>query len=572
MARRNGSLGWAILFTLIVAATAHAAPGYGKLSGVVVDPSGTPQMGATVWVLAEDAASSITTQLLTNQRGIFSTERLASGLYSVRVTLAGFLPSIERHVRVSPNLTTLLKIELDSVFTSFDRLRRRPEHKTDADEWKWVLRTSAATRPVLQWLDGEADPDQQPQAGEGARKRRPRGRVELTSGARRPGSVANLADSPATAFSYDQRIGQAGSLVLAGQMSYEQSAAASLAAVWLPSREGGGPETSLLMRQAKLGPAGPTFRALRVQHADQLALGDRFKVHYGAEYVLVGLGPATSSLRPRSELDIRISPNWRASAIISACPGSPAYDDLMRSSALQTALVELDALPAVLWRNGHPLLEGGWHEELAFERRLGPHRALEGAAFHDRARHLAVFGRGTTSNPDFFQDFFSEAFLYDGGASNSWGTRVAYRQKFSDDLEMAAVYTWAGALALEDEAAASVDLRDALQTRYRHSLAAHISGRMPKVGTLLAASYKWVSGPVVSRLDSFGEAAYQLDPHLSLSVRQPLPRALMSGKWEALADFRNLLAQGYVPANGRDGRVLLVPAFRSFRGGVSFQF
>src|SRR5712691_1380207 len=286
MARRNGSLGWAILSTLIVTATAPSAPGYGKLSGVVVDPSATPQMGATVLVLPDDASSSITNQLLTNQRGVFSTERLASGFYSVRVTLAGFLPSIERHVRVNPNLTTLLKIELDSVFTSFDRLRRRPEHKTDADEWKWVLRTSAATRSVLQWLDGKADPDQQPQAGEGASKRRSRGRVEVTSGARRPGSVANLADSPATAFSYDQRIGRAG----------------SLAALWLPSREGLGTETSVLMRQAKLGPAGPTFRALHMQHADQLALGDRFKLHYGAEYVLVGLGPATSSLRPRSEL------------------------------------------------------------------------------------------------------------------------------------------------------------------------------------------------------------------------------------------------------------------------------
>src|SRR5207302_1597185 len=155
--------------------------------------------------------------------------------------------------------------------------------------------------------------------------------------------------------------------------------------------------------------------------------------HYGAEYVLVGLGPATSSLRPRSELDIRISPNWRVSAIISACTGSLTYDDLIRSSALQTALVELDALPAVLWRNGHPLLESNWHEELALQRRVGSHGAVQGAAFHDSARHLAVFGRGTTSNPDFFQDFFSEAFLYDGGASNSWGTRVAYRQKFSDD-------------------------------------------------------------------------------------------------------------------------------------------
>src|SRR5207245_4632183 len=87
--------------------------------------------------------------------------------------------------------------------------------------------------------------------------------------------------------------------------------------------------------------AGSTFRALRVQHADQLALGDRFKLHYGAEYVLVGLGPATSSLRPRSELDIRISPDWRVSAIMSACPASPTADLILRS-ALQPSLVELD--------------------------------------------------------------------------------------------------------------------------------------------------------------------------------------------------------------------------------------
>jgi hypothetical protein len=41
---------------------------------------------------------------------------------------------------------------------------------------------------------------------------------------------------------------------------------------------------------------------------------------------------------------------------------------------------------------------------------------------------------------------------------------------------------------------------------------------------------------------------------------------------EALADFRNLLAQGYVPVSTPEGVVLLVPSYRSFRGGLSFQF
>ncbi len=567
--RRIKALGWASLLALFAATLAHAAPGYGKLSGVVVDPSGTPQMGATVWVLAEDTVGSPAIQLLTNQHGMFSTERLLPGLYSVRVTLAGFLPGIERHVRVSPHLTTLLKIELDSVFASLDRLRRHPAPPVDSDDWKWVLRTSAATRPVLQWVEGEVVAGGEQAIAETTRQRRPRARVELTSGARRPGSVSNLADSPATAFSYDQRVGRTSHLVLAGQMSYERAAAAGFATLWLPSGElGYGPVTSLVLRQSKLGPNGPIFRGARLEHANQLALGDRLVLHYGAEYVLVGLGPATSALRPRAELDLRLSPNWRASVLMAARPWS---NDERRAGALQAALAALDAFPAVLWRNGHPVLEGGWHEELAVERRLGAHATLQGAAFRDAARHVAVFGRGGASSPEFFQDSFSSGFLYDGGASNSWGTRLAYRQKFSDDFELAAVYAWAGALALE-EPTAGVDLRDALQTRYRHSLAARLSGRIPKAGTQVVASYKWVGGPIVSRQDIFGEAAYQLDPHFNLSLRQPLPSFFNSGKWEAQADFRNLLAQGYVQVNRQDGRVVLAPTFRSFRGGVSFQF
>jgi hypothetical protein len=71
-------------------------------------------------------------------------------------------------------------------------------------------------------------------------------------------------------------------------------------------------------------------------------------------------------------------------------------------------------------------------------------------------------------------------------------------------------------------------------------------------------------------MDAYGEAANQIDPNLHLSVRQPLPG--LNGRWEALADFSNLLAQGYVTSSGQDSRIAFVPVLRSFRGGVSYQF
>jgi hypothetical protein len=197
--------------------------------------------------------------------------------------------------------------------------------------------------------------------------------------------------------------------------------------------------------------------------------------------------------------------------------------------------------------------------------------SLEVAAFHDSTRHQAIFGSGPTADQDFVQDAFSTAFLYDGGNTSSWGSRVAYRQRLSDTLEVAAIYASAGALTPEGElTTASSSLRDSFMTRNHQSLAGRVSGKIPRAGTQFAASYKWVSGATLSRMDEFGETAYQIDSNLHLSIRQPLPG--LSGRWEAMVDFSNLLAQGYVPVSGRDSGIMLVPVLRSFRGGVSFQF
>jgi hypothetical protein len=217
------------------------------------------------------------------------------------------------------------------------------------------------------------------------------------------------------------------------------------------------------------------------------------------------------------------------------------------------------------------VLQAGWHQELSLKRKMSSQSTFEVAAFHDSLRDQAIFGTGAAANPDFVQDAFSTAFLYDGGNSSSWGTRAAYRRKISDTWEVAAIYAWAGAISPgSDLSAAPPDLRDAFMTSNHHSLAARVSGKIPRAGTQFTASYKWVSGTALSRMDQFGEAAYQMDPNLHLSIRQPLPG--LNRRWVAMADFSNLLDQGNVTVGGQDSRMMLTPVLRSFRGGVSFQF
>lgn len=562
------------LFSLLLVSSCLAAPLaadslYGRLSGIVVDPGGVPQMGASVAVAPQAAVDRRSPlQLLTNERGRFTAERLLPGIYSVKVTLAGFLPVIERNVRVDADLTTLLKVELNSVFATFERLRGRPGQTPEPDDWAWVLRASAATRPVLRWVDGQVVLDGEVTDAGRSWKNRPHGRVEFTSGARRRGSPSNMVDAPSTAFAYEQKV-KAASLMLAGQVSYERAAAAGFATMWLPTgKPGHGPQSTLVLRQSRLGPGGHVFRGARVEHVSQWQFSEQLGLRYGAEVLYASLGGVTTSLRPRAELSYQVGPAWRASLIVASRPWADANQP---QNPLQAVTEQLDAFPAVMLRRGRPVIEGGWHEEVAVQHRLGPNMGLLAAVFRDRSRHTAVFGRGPASGEDFLQDFFSHGFVYDGGEMNSWGTRVALRRSFSDELEATVIYAWAGALGPE-EVVEAVGLRDALDVHYRHSLAARVKTIVPRWGTQVLVSYKWISGPVVSRLDAYGEAANQVDPYLNLVVRQPLPALFASGRFEALADFRNLLAQGYVPMAAKDGQIVLVPAFRTFRGGFSFQF
>jgi hypothetical protein len=551
----------------------------GTISGIVRDPAGIPQLGATVEVLAEAPGALIAHQFLTNTEGFFHGDNLAPGFYSVRVTLAGYLPALQKHIQISSNLTTVVRVQLESLFASIEQLRRSTANgSAEPDDWKWVLRSASGMRPVLQWHEEDTDDTSAMVADLGAPRQV--GQVEFTDGARRPGSVSNIDGAPGTVFAYDQRLARDNHLVFAGQASYDGDApAGGLATVWLPmGLQQDGPRSTIVLREAKIGPEGPTFRGARIDQSGSMNFGDRVVVRMGGEYVLVGAGASAWSLRPRLELENRVSQNWYVDAVYAALPAAVTNSDNSvayltesgQTNVLTSAMEQLDGFPALLWHDGRAVLESGRHEEVSVERKLENHGVLQIAVFHDDSSHVALFGKGSDlPAAEYFQDYYSNAFAYDGGSSVSWGGRAALRERITDDVEMTAIYAFSGALvpfALVDGG-----LRDALRTASRESAAIKIAGKIPVTGTKLTVGYKWVGGMALTRIDPYGEAIYDLSPYLHIGIRQPLPWPTV-GHWEANADCDNLLAQGNVLMSSRDGQVLMVPTFRTFRGGLSLQF
>lgn len=556
-------------FVCLIAVPAESAPNAGKISGVVVDAGGTPQMGATVVISPEKVLSSSAFKLRTNGRGAFTSTTLPEGLYSIQVTLAGYLPTIEKHIEVSDTHATLLQVVMGSVFSSLDQLQKQPEQKGAADDWVWVLRSSEGGRSVLRWNDSPNVALANANLRDNTQQNDDRGLVELSSGGENP-SIANSPVAPGTEFAYDVPMGGQARFLLAGQFSYlDQASSTGLAAEWLPTgSDRTGPVTTLVVRQSQFGPGGPVFRGGRISHDNQLTLGDRVSVRYGGEYVYAGFGSGTSAVRPRAEVAVELAPDMQVSMIVATHPWEDALGDT--TGELGAALNTFDAFPTMMVRHGKPVFENGTHEEVAVKRSMGDNSELTAAVFHDQSSHTAVMGVGTTHGSDFVQGFFGDAFAYDGGETSSNGVRMVYDHRLAHGLTSTVIYDYSGALAVAG-APRGTHLRDQFDTRYRHSVATKVTAKVPGVNTRLVASYKWLSGPIVSQQDSYGEAMYGVDPYLTLGLRQPLP-SVFPGHIVVQADMGNLLSQGATAVMAGGQCVILMPAYRYFRGGLSFQF
>ena len=96
---------------------------------------------------------------------------------------------------------------------------------------------------------------------------------------------------------------------------------------------------------------------------------------------------------------------------------------------------------------------------------------------------------------------------------------------------------------------------------------------VPGIGKMLGARWSNHASATCGE-DAFNASPGQTDPYLSVFIRQPIPgTSFIPAKMDALLDLRNLLAQGYVPVMGQDGRtVYMVQSARSLRGGLAFTF
>jgi hypothetical protein len=278
--------------------------------------------------------------------------------------------------------------------------------------------------------------------------------------------------------------------------------------------------------------------------------------------------------RPRMKLAYRLSRSTEVALQVGSGPADG-------SGALLDRISGLDSFPLLTLRDNRSELEQLDHSEISLNHRLNGSARFELAAYHDGVKNAAVWG---SANPgaaswlagNYMLNPAGDGVFVNMGDYHSSGYRVAYTQRLGNRVETLVAYVVGDSLYARDVVshAPEADLQGVLKPVRSGSLAGRVSARIPVTRTQLTSSYEWVQRGRVTTLDPYGQADMQLQPFLDVQIRQPLPAlAFLPGHIEAVADFRNLLAQGYSPLTQSGARTLLLSsAYKSIRGGFSVQF
>jgi hypothetical protein len=312
------------------------------------------------------------------------------------------------------------------------------------------------------------------------------------------------------------------------------------------------------------------LQALSLTTSDRVAIGDVLELKLGSDLQSIEFMGHVNAVRPFGSAGLHLTKNT-----LLEYQYSTAVPNTRNEKGFDTAPSDLsETNPRMSIADFAPAVENARHQEVSLSERVGKTN-MQVAFYSDRIVDPVLTGVGdlNAASGDVLPDVYSGTFSYQGSNLDTRGMRLVLQRKLFSDLTATLDYAYGGVLDLSRPDVQLQDAREWIHTQRRHAAAAKFSGTIPHSKTRWIASYRWTNGQGLTPVDLFNTSPGQADPFLNLFIRQPLPACIMPGHMEILVDVRNLLAQGYVPVMGSDGRtVYLVQAARSVRGGVAFSF
>jgi hypothetical protein len=567
----------------------RSVPLAGELLGQVQNSGGIAQMGASVFLY--NRYDQLVRQALTNEAGKFAFDQLMPGLYSIRVALASFLPAVRGNIAVAAGSASLLKIDLSGMASTVELAPLSAAQGTlMSDDWKWVLRSSSATRPVLRYLPVSSP---SPRRTTLASFSQTSGIVRLSAGDGDSVSGSTAQDL-GTAFALATLVNGWARVRLSGNFGYMANSGLPTAGFRTTyARDTGDdalPQAALTVHQVYfpgLGATGgyqngeqtgPVLRTVSFNAIDKIDLSDQIELEYGGHIDSVSLVDRVTYVSPfargtynlgekRGVVRVAFSSGTQPTELI-ARDSQTADGNLNQSSDLNQDLRVLSVLPVISRRDGRTRLQRNQTWEAGYQLAEGSRKYSLTAYVDDVADAAYTVSGNTDALPagNLLPDYDSTNFVYNLGAYWRSGYSAAMTQSAGDHLNFTVAVGRAGALAIPRDG----ELQSVRKTE-RPWVTARASATLPVSGTQVVTSYGWTDFRTLMPMHVCLTGTTVQDEGLNVRVRQPLPRLNgMRGRIEATAEWRNALGQGYLPV--ASGQAMITTSPRALRGGLDFLF
>lgn len=579
-----------------VRAADWALPVTGNLLGTVVDPSGTPQIGASIKLF--NKYDRLVAKTLSTPDGRFAFAGLAPDFYSLRVSMESFVPAFRDRIAIHAGANSMLQINLATLFSSIQLNSTVPVGAMSSD-WKWVLRSSPATRPITRFLPDDEDTDSTTTS-------RPR----LFSGTHMlvgiSGGDAGLVDNGeaasdvGTQFALSTNVYGKSALQFAGRVGQSGDAGPntfSICAIYSPGANLGltnPPEVALTVSQVRMLPAtqGAEESALmlRTMSLSVYQIAD-LSEHLHAEFGMTGESVDFLQHSARISPFVRVTADLgRVGTLVAAYSDGGRPDELTEHAVAKNSEPEdlldddlagpvnaLARMPQISVHNSRLELQRTQNTEVGISKTAGS-RTYAFSTFYERVSNGRMNVSGDLSqilSGNLLSDGVSTTSIYNIGNYSRNGYLASVDQRLGENVTVQAAYGRMGAFTARDSIPSDIDSKADFLSSKNHNVASMgVRARIPKAGTRISARYGWSDPRASVPQHTFTTQNLSLAPGLNIMVRQPLPGFFgMPGHLELTGDLRNLLSEGYLPVATADGRqLLLVQSPKAIRGGLSITF
>jgi hypothetical protein len=559
----------------------------GQILGEVRSVSGISQMGAAVSLY--NHSNQLIRQVLSNQDGKFAFDGITPDVYSIRVTLASFLPAIRHNIAVAAGSESDLRINLSSVLNSVELTPgAAPPGTLMTDEWKWVLRSSHATRPVLRLQPGTSSSRTASLFSDTT------GMVRVSAG---DGNLSsgNMQQDMGTAFAVATSVKGSARVHVSGNLAYAASGvpSAGFRTTYSHDADGTGtqgPRMSLTVRQIYLpsavgtGSAGigsadagdmPVLRTASLSVIDSLELMDHLHVDYGFGLDSVSLFGRISYFSPFARATYELGRNGAVQVAYSS-GGTP--NELINGGAasapdLSQDLAVLSQLPNISRRNNNAAVQRTRTYEAGYQYKQGS-RTYSVSIYRDEVSNAAFLISGEANlvaASDLLPDLNSRGIVYNVGDFRRGGYGVSIDQALGEHAAISVAGGRGDALVAAQEALNRGDLRGSIHSEARPWITAQVGGSVPQSGTYLGTSYGWSDYNALTPTHAYLTGKTNQQIGWNVHARQRLP-ALGNMHMELTAEMRNMLAQGYLTVRSNGRQAVLTNSPRAVRGGLNFIF